>query len=77
MEDILIDKIGVKELVVGYDYAFGKGRTGNIEFLKAKGEEKGFPVTVVEAHHERMILSEHISVFLKLLWLAAVLGRAA
>lgn len=56
VDDILIDKIGVQELVVGYDYAFGRGRTGNIEFLKAKGKEKGFPVTVVEAHYEKDML---------------------
>jgi riboflavin kinase/FMN adenylyltransferase len=56
VEDILIRRIGVKELVVGYDYAFGRGRTGNIEFLKAKGKERGFPVTVVDAHHENGML---------------------
>lgn len=56
VEDILLRRIGLKELVVGYDYAFGRGRSGNIEFLKAKGEEKGFPVTVVEAHHENDML---------------------
>lgn len=47
--DLLVDKIGLKELVVGYDYAFGKGRVGNIEFLKKQGDVFGFPVTVVEA----------------------------
>ena len=36
VEDILLKTIGVKELVVGYDYAFGKGRVGNIDFLKQK-----------------------------------------
>lgn len=56
VEDILIGRIGVKELVVGYDYAFGRGREGNIEFLKAKGKEKGFPVTVVEAYYENDML---------------------
>jgi len=56
VEDILISKIGLKELVVGYDYAFGRGRIGNIDFLKAKGEEKGFPVTVVEAYYEKDML---------------------
>jgi riboflavin kinase/FMN adenylyltransferase len=48
VDDILISTIGVKELVVGYDYAFGKGRQGNIEFLREQGEQKGFPVSVVE-----------------------------
>lgn len=50
VREILVDKLKVEELVVGYDYAFGKGRSGNINFLKAQGEEHGFPVTVVEAH---------------------------
>lgn len=52
VDEILINAIGVRELVVGYDYAFGKGRQGNIEFLRAKGLEQGFPVAVVEAHYE-------------------------
>ncbi|MHB8810818.1 MAG: riboflavin kinase, partial [Desulfobulbaceae bacterium] len=39
-----------------YDYAFGRGRQGTIEFLKEKGREHGFPVTVVEAHHENGML---------------------
>jgi riboflavin kinase/FMN adenylyltransferase len=51
VDDILIRTIGVKELVIGYDYAFGKGRQGNIEFLKEQGKLKGFPVTVVEPYY--------------------------
>lgn len=56
VDDILIRRIGVKELVVGYDYAFGKGRTGDINFLKRQGEQKGFPVTVVEAYYLEGVL---------------------
>jgi riboflavin kinase/FMN adenylyltransferase len=51
VDEVLIGTIGVKELVVGYDYAFGKGRQGNIEFLKEQGRLKGFPVTVVEPYY--------------------------
>jgi len=51
VDDVLIKAIGVKELVVGYDYAFGKGRQGNIAFLKEQGRQKGFPVTVVEPYY--------------------------
>jgi riboflavin kinase/FMN adenylyltransferase len=51
VDDILIRIIGVKELVVGYDYAFGRGRQGNIEFLREQGRLKGFPVTVVEPYY--------------------------
>jgi riboflavin kinase/FMN adenylyltransferase len=58
VDDILISTIGVKELVVGYDYAFGKGRQGNIEFLKEQGEQKGFPVSVVEPFYvDEMLVS--------------------
>ena len=49
VQDFLINTLQIKELVVGYDYAFGKGRGGNIDFLRNQGEEFGFPVTVVEA----------------------------
>ena len=58
VDDVLIGTIGVKELVVGYDYAFGKGRQGNIEFLKEQGQRKGFPVTVVEPYYvDHMLVS--------------------
>ena len=56
VDDILLNTIGVKELVVGYDYAFGKGRVGNIDFLKDQGTKKGFSVSVVEAHYENDML---------------------
>ncbi|RLB10631.1 MAG: riboflavin biosynthesis protein RibF [Deltaproteobacteria bacterium] len=47
VEKILVQKIGVKYIVVGYDYAFGKNRQGNIEFLKKMAEQYGFKVEVV------------------------------
>ena len=47
--DLLVKRLGVKELVVGYDYAFGKGRSGNIDFLKEQGRLFNFPVAVVDA----------------------------
>ncbi|MBW2505852.1 MAG: bifunctional riboflavin kinase/FAD synthetase [Deltaproteobacteria bacterium] len=51
VDEVLIKTIRVRELVVGYDYAFGKGRQGNIEFLKEQGRLRGFPVTVVEPYY--------------------------
>jgi riboflavin kinase/FMN adenylyltransferase len=45
---ILVAKIGVKELVVGYDYAFGYAREGNISLLREMGDRLGFAVHVVE-----------------------------
>ena len=46
--DLLVKKIGVKEVVVGYDYNFGADRAGNIELLKKMGNEIGFKVHVVD-----------------------------
>ena len=40
IKDLLVDKLGVKFLVVGDDFCFGKGRTGNFAMLKAAGEIK-------------------------------------
>lgn len=51
VNELLVKKIGVKEIVVGYDYSFGAGRRGNIDFLRKMGEELGFKVHVVEPIH--------------------------
>ena len=51
VDEILIKTVGVKHLVVGYDYAMGKNRQGDINFLKEQGSQKGFPVNVVEPHY--------------------------
>ncbi|NOX24947.1 MAG: bifunctional riboflavin kinase/FAD synthetase [Deltaproteobacteria bacterium] len=51
VDQVLIKTIGVRELVVGYDYAFGKGRQGDISFLKEQGRRKNFTVAVIGAHY--------------------------
>jgi len=51
VDEVLLKTIGVKHLVVGYDYAFGKSRQGDIPFLKEQGEKKGFQVSVVEPYY--------------------------
>ncbi len=45
---ILVERIGVREIVVGYDYSFGAGRRGDIPLLKAMGRSLGFGVHVVD-----------------------------
>ncbi len=47
-KNILVDLIGVQEIVVGFDYAFGRGREGTISYLKKMGEEFHFKVHVVD-----------------------------
>ncbi len=44
VERILVGKIGLKRLIIGYDYAFGKQREGNIALLKTMGERFSFVV---------------------------------
>jgi riboflavin kinase/FMN adenylyltransferase len=46
VEELLVRKIGMKTIVVGEDYAFGKGREGNIELLNALAPRLGFDVVV-------------------------------
>ncbi|GAB7079559.1 bifunctional riboflavin kinase/FAD synthetase [Megalodesulfovibrio paquesii] len=38
----LVDWINCKELVVGYDWSFGKGRKGNFDVIQALGQQYGF-----------------------------------
>ncbi|QYK06200.1 bifunctional riboflavin kinase/FAD synthetase [Shewanella zhangzhouensis] len=44
IEDLLVRKLGVRYLVVGDDFCFGKSRAGNFEMLKKAGERFGFAV---------------------------------
>ena len=48
VQDILLKKIGIKELVVGHDYTFGYKRLGNIDLLKHMAEKLGFKLHVME-----------------------------
>jgi len=47
VEEILIARLGVEELVIGYDHGFGRDRSGDPETLIAIGAELGFAVDVV------------------------------
>lgn len=60
IEDILVNKIGMKAIIIGGDYSFGKDRLGNTELLKKEGNRLGFE-TVISAwkhvtgsNHERI-----------------------
>lgn len=48
IRDILVERIGVKEIMIGFDYSFGKGGEGNVNTLWVKGEELGFRVKVID-----------------------------
>ncbi|MCE0493233.1 bifunctional riboflavin kinase/FAD synthetase [Vibrio salinus] len=44
IRDLLVTRLGVKFLVVGDDFCFGKAREGNFEMLKQAGKQYGFEV---------------------------------
>jgi len=48
VKDVLIDKLGIKEIVVGYDYAFGHNREGNITILRELGQQFNFNVHQID-----------------------------
>jgi len=47
VSSILVKKIGVKEIVVGYDYTFGHNREGDTNLLRELGNDSGFVVHLV------------------------------
>jgi riboflavin kinase / FMN adenylyltransferase len=49
VQEILRARIGMDELVIGYDHGFGRDREGSVETLREIGRESGFVVDVVDA----------------------------
>ncbi|MCW8107358.1 bifunctional riboflavin kinase/FAD synthetase [Alteromonas ponticola] len=44
VHDLLVERLGVKFLVVGDDFRFGKGRQGDFSMLREAGKRDGFDV---------------------------------
>jgi riboflavin kinase / FMN adenylyltransferase len=44
VHQILIERLGTKRLVIGYDHHFGKDRAGSLKFLQRNKERFGFEV---------------------------------
>lgn len=49
VREVLVDRLRVGELVIGYDHGFGKDRKGDVETLRRLAAELGFTVDVVGA----------------------------
>jgi riboflavin kinase/FMN adenylyltransferase len=45
----LCDEYGMRELVMGYDHGFGRGRAGDVELVERLAREQGFRMAVVDA----------------------------
>jgi riboflavin kinase/FMN adenylyltransferase len=47
VDEILLQRVGLKEIVIGYDHRFGKNREGDRELLERMGSAHGFSVDVI------------------------------
>jgi riboflavin kinase / FMN adenylyltransferase len=52
VERVLIDRLEMRHLVIGYDHGFGRGRSGDVDTLRSIGAELGFGVDVVDPVNE-------------------------
>jgi len=48
VREILVARLGICHLIVGYDYAFGRNRKGDVDFLRRAGKQAGFSVEMLE-----------------------------
>jgi riboflavin kinase / FMN adenylyltransferase len=44
IQQILVEKIGTKKLIIGYDHRFGRNREGGFEYLKDNAHRYGFEI---------------------------------
>ena len=49
VKSILVDKLNIKKIIIGYDHRFGRNRTANIDDLILFGKEFGFEVEQISA----------------------------
>ncbi len=61
IEKILMETIGMKAIVIGADYSFGKNREGNISMLRNQGKILGYETIVSEWINDTQTGAERIS----------------
>ncbi len=82
VQRVLMDGLGVRHLVAGYDFVFGRARAGNVEMLVSLGERYGFGVNVIDevagpdgGAYSSTVIREHLLAG-RVREAAALLGRA-
>lgn len=50
IQNVLVNAIGTKKLIIGYNHRFGKNREGSFENLKKDGPKYGFKVEEIPKH---------------------------
>lgn len=61
VEDLLLKCIGMKAIVVGKDYTFGRNREGNLELLQTYADNLGFEVIIADWVQTSKGLTDRIS----------------
>ena len=61
VQDVLLKSIGMKAIIVGKDYTFGKNREGDIDLLKTYAKDLGFDVIVADWIQASKNLPDRIS----------------
>lgn len=59
--DLLVNRIGMKAIVVGEDYTFGKNRQGNLELLQAYARQFDFEVIMIGEIQTSNSMAQRIS----------------
>ena len=80
IRDILVKSLGVRFVLVGDDFRFGRGRAGNFAMLQSMATECGYTVmdTPTIEHHGRRVSSSYVKELLQggdLDTVATLLGR--
>ncbi len=57
--DVIADGLGLKHVVVGADFCFGKGRAGNAQILQEFGKTYGFGVTIAQCRDNAAMLAHN------------------
>ncbi|WP_299938904.1 bifunctional riboflavin kinase/FAD synthetase [uncultured Nitratireductor sp.] len=52
VKTVLVDGLGISHVVTGFDFHFGKNRSGTPAVLAEAGRDNGFGVTVVDAYSD-------------------------
>ncbi len=81
IQDILVDMIGAKWVIVGHSYSFGKGKRGTTSMLRVRGRKYGFRTHVVRYAkvHDDVVSSSRIRSLLlrgRVCEASSMLGRA-
>ena len=54
IKKILIDKLRIKYLIVGYDFKFGKDRKGDVNLLEEQSNFYGFKIDVIKQKYSKL-----------------------